>query len=241
MAGKGVIVDVSVVLPTLNEAQNIESLVDSLEAVLKKAKLTSELIIVDDESEDGTAAIARKLNTRYGNIKTLVRTVRDGAGAAHLHGYKNARGKIVISMESDNSCDVDDLPTIVQKINAGYDLVVASRYAKAGSTNKSAANMIISRLGNIFISTISGIRISDFTIAYRGFRREIIERVECREKDGNPFLMEFILKANRAGYKKITEIPTVYREREFGVSKNKLIKAIPRTFFAAVRITLTGA
>ncbi len=233
--------DVSVILPTLNEAQNIESLVDSLERVLKKGKLRGELIIVDDESEDGTAALSRKLNAKYGNVKTLVRKVRDGAGAAHLHGYRNATGRMVVSMEADNSCDPEDLLKIVEKINAGYDLVVASRYAKGGSTNKSAANMLISRLGNRFISVISGVRISDFTIAYRGFRREIVDKVDCKEKDGNPFLMEFILKANKAGYRRITEIPTVYREREFGVSKNKLIKAIPRTFFAAVRITLTGA
>jgi dolichol-phosphate mannosyltransferase len=232
--------DVSLVLPTLNEADNIEKLVDNLERVLKKNKLKGELIIVDDESEDGTAELARKINKKYGNVKILIRTIRDGAGAAHLHGYKHAKGDVVISMEADNSCDPEDIPRIVEKIRAGNDIVVASRYADGASTNKSFANILISRLGNVFISRIYGIPINDFTIAYRGFRREIIDKINCVEKDGNPFLMEFIVKANMAGYKKIIEIPTKYTEREFGVSKNKLMKAIPRTFRAAIRIRLTG-
>ncbi len=230
----------SIILPTLNEAGNITKLVDDIELVLKKSGLTGELIIVDDDSEDGTAQITRSLNKKYGNIRTLVRTVRDGAGAAHWFGYKNAKGDIIIAMEADNSCDAGDIPVIARKISKGYDIVVASRYAKGASTNKSLANKAISRLGNAFISLISGIPINDFTIAYRGFRREIVNKINCTEKDGNPLLMEFILKAKNAGYVKITEIPTNYRERQFGISKNKLTRAVPRVFYACVRIAIMG-
>lgn len=230
----------SIVLPTLNEAGNIEKQIKDIEDVLHANGLRGEIVIVDDDSEDGTARITRGMNKKYGNIRTLVRKVRDGAGAAHWFGYRNAKGGIVIAMEADNSCDAGDIPVIVKKISEGYDIVVASRYAKGASTNKSLANKTISRLGNIFISLISGIRINDFTIAYRGFRREIVAKIDCTEKDGNPLLMEFILKAKNAGYAKITEIPTHYRERAFGVSKNKLMKAIPRTFKAALRIAISG-
>ncbi|MBI4014650.1 MAG: glycosyltransferase [Candidatus Aenigmarchaeota archaeon] len=231
---------ISIVLPTLNEAGNITKLVGDIEQVLRKNNLKAELIIVDDDSEDRTAQITRDLNKKYGNIRTLVRHVRDGAGAAHWFGYKSAKGDVVIAMEADNSCDAEDIPKIAKKISEGWDIVVASRYAKGASTNKSLANKAISRLGNVFISIISGIQISDFTIAYRGFRREIADKINCVEKDGNPLLMEFILKAKNAGYAKITEIPTHYRERVSGVSKNKLMKAIPRTFKAAVRISIMG-
>jgi len=67
-----------------------------------------------------------------------------------------------------------------------------------------------------------------------------VNKINCTEKDGNPLLMEFILKAKNAGYVKITEIPTNYRERQFGISKNKLTRAVPRVFYACVRIAIMG-
>lgn len=229
----------SVMIPTLNEAGNIKKMVDSIELMLSKNKYLGEIIIVDDNSEDGTAQIARDLNKKYKNIRVIVRNVRDGAGAAHVVGYKAAKGKIIIPIEGDCSCDINDIPKLVKKIEQGYDIVVASRYMSGGGNSKHTS--IISYYGNKLISLFSGIQISDFTLSYKAFRREIMDKVKLVEKDGNPLLMEIILKANKAGFNRITEIPTRYTGfRAYGKSKNRFFRASILTFIAMIRITILG-
>ena len=229
---------ITIILPTLNEAQNIGKLIDKIENIFKKNKYDGKIIIVDDMSEDDTSGICKQFNKKYKNIIVIDRNIRDGFGKALQRGYEETEDDILISMEADNSCDPNDIPKIVNKLNAGYDIVIASRYMKKSLTNKSIINTIISRVGNKFISFLTGIVITDFTIAYRGVRKNITNIVKCNEKDANPFLVEFIIRAHRKGFKKITEIPTHYKDREFGVTKNKLIKAIPKTFLAVIKITI---
>lgn len=230
---------ISIVLPTYNEVENIEPMIKKVESVFKKNSLKGEILVVDDKSPDDTAGKALELNKRFGNIRVITPEKREGAGKAHKIGYDHAKGDIIIAMEADLSCDVGDIPVLVDKINEGYDLVVASRYAKDGSTDKPLKNIILSKYGNKFISFISGIKVTDFTIAYRAFRKEINSSIKPLEKDGNPFLMEFVLKAGKKGFK-IGEIGTKYTHRAKGVTKNRLFWATLRTFKAAIRITLFG-
>ncbi len=227
---------VSCILPTLNEAGNIEKLIGEIQDVYKKNSFKGEIIVIDDSSPDGTWKIVQKIAKKNPNVKLIVRKVRDGAGAATYEGYKAASGDIIVSMESDLSCNPQDIPKLVNKIEDGYDIVAASRYTKGGHTNKPLFNVLLSKSGNKFVSVLFRIKISDFTLHYRAFKRQILKKVNPVEKDGNPFLMEFIVKAKRKGFNRITEIPTVFRNREYGVSKNKVLGASIRTLKATLRI-----
>jgi len=229
----------SVVMPTLNEAGNIKGMISSLERLIIARKYKAEIIVVDDSSEDGTAAIAKKMDERFHNIKVIVRTIRDGAGAAHKLGYEAAKGKFIVPIEGDCSCDITDIPRLINRLEAGYDIVVASRYMPGGHNDK--FTYYLSYGANRLISLLSGIKVHDFTLSFKAFRSEIIRHVHLVEKDGNPFIVELILKAKRAGFGRITEIPTKYTgKRRYGKTKNRIFRAAFLTFKAVFRITLFG-
>lgn len=120
----------SLVLPTFNECENIPQVIPRLEEALDGA--TFEIIVVDDNSPDGTAQIARALNRRYGNIKVCQRSGKLGLSSAVLYGFNNANGNIFAVMDADMQHPLEILREMYQKIARGFDLVVASRYVKGG-------------------------------------------------------------------------------------------------------------
>jgi len=216
---------VSVVLATYNEKENLTKLVPLIEDIFRKERMKGEIIVVDDNSPDGTSNLARKFNRRYHNVRLLWRPRKMGPGSAHWDGYKISKGNIVVGMDVD-SHDPNDIPRFVRKINQGYDLVVNSRFIKGGKYEiksfQTLKKYIASRSGNILIRFLSGVPIHDFTCSMRAVRKEVIDNIETESK-GNSFFMEFIVKAYRKGYR-ITEIPIVFRDRDIGKSKLKLGK-----------------
>ena len=232
--------DLTVVLPTLNEAKNLPILIPKIERFFVKQKLNAEILIVDDKGHDNTPKVAYTLNDKYGNIRVIERPVREGAGAAHWQGIQEAHGNIIITMEADNSCDPEDMKKILDKIEQGFDVVVASRYAKGGKSTKGFIAALPSRAGNEFVALLHGIPVHDFTFAYRGFKKSVVSHIKPIEKDGNPFLMEFVVKAKRDAKAKIAEVPVIFTKRSHGVSKNRVLKAMKRTLFATIRIKLSG-
>jgi dolichol-phosphate mannosyltransferase len=216
--------EVSVVLSTYNERENVSKLVPIIEDVLRKNRIRGEIVVVDDNSPDGTADLVRKLGKEYGNIRLLWRPRKMGPGSAHADGYRFARGAIIVGMDTDFSHSPYDIPRFVSKINEGYDLVVGSRYIKGGQYEvksfQTLKKSIASRLGNILISVLSHVPIHDFTTALRAIRKEVVLAVNTRSK-GNSFFMEFIVKAYWRGFR-TTELPIVFRDRVIGTSKLKL-------------------
>jgi len=212
---------ISVVLATYNEKENLSKLIPIIEKIFKDEKEKLEIIVVDDNSPDGTANIARKMNKKYHNVKLLLRPRKMGPGSAHADGYRFSRGSIVIGMDVDFSHNPYDIPTFIKKIDDGYDLVVSSRYAKGGKyeikTFQTLRKKIFSFAGNILINFLSRIPVHDFTGAFRAIRREVIDNVKTESK-GNSFFIEFIIKAGKRGYK-ITEVPIVFKDRVTGKSK----------------------
>ena len=229
----------SVVLPTLNEAKNLPLLIPRIDRFLKKYKYRAEIIIVDDKGDDNTSDVARKLSKKYGYIKVIERPVREGAGVALWQGIELAKGEIIITMEADNSCDPEDMKKIINKLKSGYDVVVASRYMKGGSNMKGFFSSLLSKYGNLYVSILHGIPIHDFSFAYRGFYKRIVKTVVPIEWDGNAFLMEFVVKAARAGAK-VGEVPVIFTKRTHGCSKNRLLRAMALAFVATNRIKLLG-
>ena len=215
---------ISVVLPTYNEKENIVTLIQDVESLLNKYKLGFEIVLVDDNSPDGTADVVRKLNQKYRNIRVFVREKKLGIGSAHMFGYKKVKGDIVIAMDTDLSHNPKQMLAMIDKINEGYDMVIGSRHMKGAyyekNTPETRKKFIASRLGNMITTFISDVPIHDFTNGYRAIRKEVIDDVKTKST-GNSFLMEFIVKAHRKGYR-VTEVPVTFRDRKFGKSKLKL-------------------
>lgn len=219
-------IEVSVVIPSYNEKENIPVLIQRVEKALKKCRKKFEVIIVDDNSPDGTAQKARMLNKKYKNIRVFVRKKKEGVGSAYYYGYKKGRGRILIGMDADLSHDPDEINKLLGKLEEGYDMVLGSRHIHGAFYEHKKFDTfrkyITSRYGNILTSFILGIGIKDFTNGFRCFKKEIINSIKLVNK-GNSLLMEIIAKAYWKGYR-IAEVPTNFRDRKKGYSKLKLIK-----------------
>jgi len=215
---------VSVVLGTYNERENLSRLVPAIEAIFEANRLQGEIVVVDDNSPDGTSDLAKEMGTKYGNVRLLWRPEKLGPGSAHADGYKAAKGEIVVGMDTDFSHDPQDIPRFLAKMEEGFDVVQASRYIKGGryevNSFETWRKKMASKFGNVLIAFLSGVPIHDFTTAYRAVRRGVVENV-VTESSGNSFFMEFLVKAYRNGYR-LTEIPIVFKDRVVGRSKLKL-------------------
>jgi len=201
-------------------------MVPLIERIFSRNEIRGEIVIVDDNSPDGTSDVAREFGKKYGNVRLLWRPRKLGPGSAHADGYKFALGEIIVGMDTDFSHDPHDIPRFVAKIREGYDLVVGSRYIHGGqyevNSFETLKKSIASRLGNVLILILSRVPLHDFTTALRAIRREVIRDVKTESK-GNSFFMEFIIKAYRRGYK-TTELPIIFRDRVAGKSKLSLGK-----------------
>lgn len=219
---------ISFVIPTYNERDSIVSQIKRIQRVLSANNLRGEIIVVDDNSPDGTAEVVRKLQKRgkNKNIKLFVHTKKEGVGAAYLFGYGKARGDIIIGIDADGSQSPEDTPYFIKKINDGYDVVVGSRYIKGSyyevANEHESKHYTISKYGNIFASIWTGVPIHDLSHSFRAIRREVVEKVKTKNK-GNSFFIEFVFRAHRKGYK-IGEISVKFLKRKRGQTKTRLGK-----------------
>ncbi|MGA2785090.1 MAG: polyprenol monophosphomannose synthase [Candidatus Bathyarchaeia archaeon] len=217
---------ISIVLGTYNESENISKLIPILEDIFQTQKIDGEIVVVDDNSPDGTGNVVLELGAKYGNVKLFSRPQKLGHGSAIAEGYRHAMGEIIVSMDTDFSHDPYDIPRFITKINEGYDLVLASRYIPDGSYEvksfQTLKKSLVSRIGNILVRVILRVPAHDFTTSFRAMRRRVIENVTT-ETPGNSFFMEFIVKAYRSKFM-IAEIPIVFKDRVSGKSKLKLGK-----------------
>ena len=215
---------VSVVLGTYNERENLAKLVPTIESVFEENRIDCEIVVVDDNSPDGTSELIRELGMKYGNVRLLWRPEKMGPGSAHADGYRAAKGDIIIGMDTDFSHDPYDIPRFLAKIDDGYDLVQASRYIEGGTYEVNSfqtwKKKMASKFGNVLIAFFSRVPLHDFTTSFRAVRRVVVENVKT-ESSGNSFFMEFLVKAHRNGYRLI-EIPIAFKDRVIGKSKLKL-------------------
>jgi len=211
------------VIPTYNEAQNIEELIPRIESSLKG--LLHEIIIVDDGSPDGTADVAESLGRRYGNIRVLRRPKKMGLASAIADGLKIAKGEIVAVMDADLQHPPELLSKMLRTIREGYDLVIASRYVGGGRVEGwSPLRRLISRgatiLAHLLLPETRGIR--DPLSGYFMVKRDAIEGIEL-SLIGYKLLLEVLVK--RKGIR-IVEVPYTFRPRKKGESKLKIEEII---------------
>lgn len=208
-----------VVVPTYNERANIRELVASV------MRLPGELhmLVVDDDSPDGTGDIAEGLTRTYPRLRVLHRTAKRGLGRAYVAGMKlalDAGADLVLQMDADFSHDPRFLPAFVAAARDN-DLVLGSRYCRGGRIEGWAPHRrLLSRTANCYVRTVAGLRTTDNTGAFRCWRGQALARIDLDAivSDGYSFMVEMVYLAYRAGLS-IGEIPIIFVERREGQSK----------------------
>ncbi|MCX6802576.1 MAG: glycosyltransferase [Candidatus Diapherotrites archaeon] len=216
--------EISIILPTYNEAKNISELIPALEAVIRKNRLDAEIVVVDDNSPDGTAETAEKLNKKFKNIRVLKRQEKEGIGAAVSEAYGFAKGKILLSMDSDQQIAAEDIMRLLKHIPE-YDFVFGSKYLKPQLYQKegTAAKIryIISRAGNRYIGIANGVPFMDYSLNFRALKRKVWQAISPEDKR-NFFFAEMIVQAHRKGFR-LKEVPIEFRKRRHGDSKTMVM------------------
>lgn len=228
----------SIVLPTYNERGNIKILIQKIEKTFEH--VNHEIIVVDDNSPDGTAKAAEELSKKYDNIRVIVRKKKEGIGTAIREGYNSAKNTIILSLDSDLSFTLPDTYRLYEKIQEGYDLVWGSKYSKDSfyepTTRQGKIKKWVSKNGNKIIRLATGIETSDFTANLRAIRRDAWIQIRTQEKT-NTFLMEMILKCKYGGMV-VTEIPVIFKARVYGKSKFNLGTEAPKFLIKMVKYVL---
>jgi dolichol-phosphate mannosyltransferase len=213
-------VQVAVVVPTFNEAENIELLLKQVFDVLPEASV----IVVDDGSPDGTADLAERVGPEYGDVTVVRRDAKNGLGEAYRTGLALALehgAEVCVQMDADLSHDPAVLPALVGIVELGADLAIGSRYVPGGVTeNWPRRRRMLSRWGNRYAAGILGLAVNDATAGYRAYSAHAL-RVAGYERgaaQGFGFQVEMTHRLVRSGGR-IVEYPIAFRDRERGDSK----------------------
>ena len=212
--------DILVVLPTYDEADNIADVLRRLRSAVPGA----DILVVDDSSPDGTAEIARAAGAELGGVDVLVRSGKLGLGSAYREGFTRGlrRGyRVLVQMDSDLSHDPAALPGLLQAIERGADLAVGSRYIRGGSIpHWSVFRRALSGLGNWYASRALALPLADTTSGFRAYRADIVAAVDLRSvrAEGYGFQIEMAYRVARAGGH-IVELPIEFADRRRGSSK----------------------
>ena len=211
---------IAVCIPTYNEKENIVAIMNAVHAQLDGA----DILIVDDNSPDGTAELVRNYAKENGFASIKVRQKKEGLGAAYLDGFRTLIDKgyeKIIQMDADFSHKPEYLPEMVKKSDEGYTVVVGSRYTKGGGTeNWSIDRRIISRGGSFYASTILGLGVNDVTAGFKCWNAELLNKVISTPLvlSGFGFQIEMAFRTKICGGK-VYELPIVFPDRTEGVSK----------------------
>lgn len=212
--------ELSIVIPTYNEAENIGHLILSIERVFEGNGINGEIVIVDDNSPDGTADIAKKYLGQFNNIQILERKDKKGLGYAYKDGFKAVCGRIVMEMDADFSHSPSNIPRIFRKCENGFDVVVGSRYVRGGGIiGWGFIRRVLSFIANLLVNMLFRLGVKDNTSGFRAYNREVLKRilpsVRCNSYD---FQVEMLVRAKEHGFT-LRETPIFFRERERGKSK----------------------
>jgi dolichol-phosphate mannosyltransferase len=208
------------ILPTYNEAENIEPMVRAARAELREG---DRILVVDDNSPDGTGQIADRLAGEVEGVEVLHRPGKQGLGRAYLAGFRRALdggAELVLEMDADFSHDPADLPRLIAAAGDA-DLVLGSRYVPGGSVvDWGLLRKLVSRGGSWYARMVLRVGVRDLTGGFKCFRRSVLESLDLESvhADGYGFQIELTYRAIKAGFK-VVEIPIVFRDRRVGQSK----------------------
>ena len=211
---------VVVVLPTYNESQNIERMVRAV----RDSAPAAHIMVIDDNSPDGTGRIADRLAEELDRVQVVHRTLKAGLGSAYRDGFARAIAaghEVVVSMDVDFSHDPAVIPTVLAAIDSGADAVIGSRYVPGGGTRDWPLHRrLLSRWGNLYTGFAIGARVRDCTSGFRAYRASALAAIapETTRAEGYAFLTELVLRLSRLGFV-VREVPITFVERQYGTSK----------------------
>jgi dolichol-phosphate mannosyltransferase len=209
-----------VVLPTYNEAENIEAFVA---AVREKLPAEARVLVVDDNSPDGTGRIADRLAAAHEEVEVLHRPRKEGLGPAYIAGFRRALAAgagLVLEMDSDFSHDPAYLPRLLEGAERA-DLVIGSRYVPGGGVGDwGPLRRAISRGGSTYARLVLGVGVQDLTGGFKCFRREVLEAIDLDavRARGYAFQVELTYRTIQKGFR-VAEVPIFFRDRRAGSSK----------------------
>jgi dolichol-phosphate mannosyltransferase len=212
--------DALVIVPTYNERDNLPEIV----AAVHRELPTADLLIVDDNSPDGTGRLADEIAARDKQVAVLHRAGKLGLGTAYIAGFRYALAReyqYIFEMDCDFSHDPRYLPLLLQHARDGADLVLGSRYVEGGGTvNWGPMRKVISRGGSFYARTILGVGVHDLTGGFKCFRRRVLETIDLDavSAQGYGFQIEMTYRAVRHGFR-VEEVPIVFVDRRVGQSK----------------------
>jgi len=211
----------TVIVPTYNERENIQSLVEQLLSL----EVGLHVLVVDDNSPDGTGRLVDEMAARdTGRVAAIHRPGKLGLGTAYIAGFRRALeegAEYILTMDADFSHRPDYILQMLRKAQSGYDVVIGSRYVRGGGTRHcTLPRKVLSWGANSFARALLGLRARDATAGFRCYRRAVLESVGLDEirSSGYSFLIEMLYRAQRRGWR-IGEVPIVFCNRRLGQSK----------------------
>jgi dolichol-phosphate mannosyltransferase len=229
----------TICLPTYNERANIEPMLRALQP------LGVRVLVIDDNSPDGTGEIADRLAAELDFVSVLHRERKEGLGPAYVAGFRRALAdgaELILEMDCDFSHDPEDVPRLIAACEQGADLALGSRYVPGGGTeNWGRGRRIVSTGGSWYARTLLGVGVRDLTGGFKCYRRRVLERIDLdavRSK-GYAFQIETTYRAIRAGFT-VVEVPIVFADRTEGTSKMsraiviEAVTQVPALRFAAL-------
>jgi len=232
-----------VCLPTYNERANIEPMLRAL------APLGVKVLVIDDNSPDGTGEIADRLAGELGFVSVLHRQRKEGLGPAYIAGFRRALAEgadYVLEFDCDFSHDPKDVPRLIAACENGADLALGSRYVPGGGTrNWGLGRRFVSIGGSWYARTLLGVGIRDLTGGFKCYRRQVLERIDLDavRSLGYAFQIETTYRTIRAGFT-VVEVPIVFSDRTEGTSKMsraivlEAVSRVPALRLAALRAQL---
>ncbi len=208
----------TVCLPTYNERENLEAMLRALEP------LGVRVLVIDDNSPDGTGEIADRLATELDFVSVLHRERKEGLGPAYLAGFRRALAdgaELVLELDCDFSHDPRDVPRLIAACEAGADLALGSRYVEGGGTeNWGLGRRIVSWGGSFYARRLLGVRVRDLTGGFKCYRRQVLETIDLDaiHSKGYAFQIEGTYRTLRKGFR-VVEVPILFVDRTAGHSK----------------------
>lgn len=227
-----------IIIPTYNEAENLAILVPMLLAL----PLDAGVVVVDDNSQDGTGALAERFAAEQPQrITAIHRPCKLGLGTAYLAGFEHALKEdaaFILTMDADFSHHPRYIPAMVEMARDGYDLVIGSRYVPGGGTpDFPLQRILLSHGANAFARLMLGLHAHDTTAGFRCYRRRVLESLPLGAifSNGYSFLIEMLFLVQQAGFR-IGEVPIVFEDRRRGKSKISR-QEIVRALYTVLRLT----
>ncbi len=219
------ILQISIVLPVYNEGESITKQIIELE---KTIDYFHEILIIYDFDEDNTVPVVKKLQKKYKSLRLIKNNFGRGVINAVKTGFKNSRGNTVVVMPADLADNPQTINKMFQKLEQGFDIICATRYAKGGK--KIGGNFLkttLSKIAGLTTPIILGIPTTDISNGFKMYKKNVIRKIQIESDGGWEFAMEMVIKANELGFK-IADVGSVWQDRTYGKSKFKFSRWLPK-------------